>query len=251
VEPSSSDFGASDWSWCPVVAEQDSQSSGILERGVGLLALLDRELMADQLLQTQRAGRCFLEEVGDEPALGPAHVADRVVMPALLVGRVVAARPVGARDPELELLFVEGSPRNVESDGADDGDGRAVARQRGRELHRSAVVRRGTDDNRVGAVAAAQVPDPIFEALLAEDERLARAQAPGELHAVDRCVDADRASSGSRDELSCDLTHQPQADDDHERAGVRLGQTNTVTRDRPESRECPNPLIELIGEAKT
>ena len=68
-----------------------------------------------------------IEEARQVAALGPTHVADRVVVAAFLVRGVVAARTVGAGEADLQLLMIKVVPRRVQADHAQDDDPPPVA----------------------------------------------------------------------------------------------------------------------------
>src|SRR6185503_14309705 len=70
-----------------------------------------------------------IEEAGKIAALRPAHVAGRVVDALELVAVVVASRPVGTREPDLELLVVVRVPGQVELGLADVDDPGSIAGQ--------------------------------------------------------------------------------------------------------------------------
>ena len=123
----------------PRVLEQDAQvrlGRFTAHDAVGLLGLGDREAMRHQSTRLQLALGDQVEERRHVALLGPAHVANRVVDAVLLVGAVVAAWPIRARQPKLQLLFVVRVARHVHADHADGDDHGAVARQAGRQLDR-------------------------------------------------------------------------------------------------------------------
>src|SRR3954451_19570160 len=77
-----------------------------LERPLGVR---EREPVGDELRRSYLALGDQRQERVHVALLGPADVADRIVDPVQLVARVVAARPVRARQAEVELLRVEGT----------------------------------------------------------------------------------------------------------------------------------------------
>jgi hypothetical protein len=83
----------------------------------------------DQRLDLDAAGFHALEELGHVAALGPAHVAERIIDAALFVGRIVAARTVRTRQHERKLLVVIHAVRKVHLRDAHDDDAPAVAAQ--------------------------------------------------------------------------------------------------------------------------
>ena len=106
-------------------------TTGAPRRGRGRVAQLDRQVRVGALLDqlVRRGGVADVVAVGDQvghlepargqqvehglevPALGPADLPDRVVDPPRLVRRVVAARAVGAGEPQRDLPLVERRPR--------------------------------------------------------------------------------------------------------------------------------------------
>jgi hypothetical protein len=73
-------------------------------------SLVDRKTMGGQALELQPAARDELQESLKVPLLRPANVIRWQVATALLVFSVVAAWPVRARQPQLELLSVQNLP---------------------------------------------------------------------------------------------------------------------------------------------
>ncbi len=95
-----------------------------------------------------------VEEAPEVAPLGPAHVTRGVVDALELVAVVVAARAVGAREPDVELLLVVGVPRQVEPGLADVDDARTVPREPRGELDWAVAVPAGGEEDVVGAEAA-------------------------------------------------------------------------------------------------
>src|ERR1039458_2583987 len=79
--------------------------------------------------------------------LSPAHEADRVILPALLVGRIVAARTVGAADLEAQFLGVQVGPRQLEPRYAHQYDATTLATYAGRLADRLVTLGGGRDDD--------------------------------------------------------------------------------------------------------
>ena len=117
---------------------------------VGPLCLLDFKDMRDQRLHIHASVLQQSDERRHVPVLGPADVAVRVIVTCLLVGRVVAARPIGAGDLELELLLVEVRfARNVHGHRAHDDDHTLLPQDCDGQLHRIRRLSGGRDDDRV------------------------------------------------------------------------------------------------------
>ena len=123
------------------------------ERLVRLGRAIDRKLELDERIERD-------EPVGDEPqvllhvaARGPANVRQRIVEPALLVRRVVAARAVRGGDQDVGLALVQRLAVEVEADVA-DGNDLALAPQHAHGLvDEVAALRRGRDHDCVGSGA--------------------------------------------------------------------------------------------------
>ena len=157
-------------------------------------------------------------------------------MPPLLVGRVVAAGPVGARDDEPSSLANSGARGDSIGDVADDADGRALARHGDR---RSPAARsslgRGGDEHGVGAAAGRQpraASASSSAASVVAKKPAARASST-------------RAGSGSTpsatqpaaaQQLERELADEPEADDRGDVAEPGLGQPHAVQRDRGDRR---------------
>ena len=153
-------------------------------------------------------------------------------MAALLVGGVVAAGPVGAREPQVELAVVVGPARDVEADVADDHDRGAVAGKGGGEADRVVGARRrGADEDRVGPAR----PGGLAVELAAQRDLGARvgrevAEPLGE-------VDAEHPAAGGERDPDGELADQAEADDGDARADLDVGAPEAVHRDRAERRE--------------
>ena len=202
------------------------------EQLVGLLGALEREAVGDEGIRVDLAGGHQLEERLDVAALGPAHVAGRVVVAVELVGGVVAAWSVGARQPQVELAIVVGSAREVELDVADDHDRRPIGGQRGGEADRVVGPRgRGADEHGVGAAGPARggvdlASQGRFGAGLGGEV----AEAAGE-------VDAEHRAARGEGDPGRELADQPETDHGDARADLDVGAAEPVHRDRAERGE--------------
>ena len=84
-----------------------SEDFGAAEQLVGIGSLSDREAMGDQRLGAQGAGIQGMKHSLEIALLRPAHKANGVVVPLLLIGRVVTTGPVRTTHLEGELFFIE------------------------------------------------------------------------------------------------------------------------------------------------
>ena len=143
---------------------------------VDLRRLGDRVVARDERCDVEGAVGQQREEAGDVALLGPAHVAQRVVDAVELVAVVVAARAVGAREPDVELLLVVGVPGQVEARLADVDDAGPVASQPRGELD-GLVARpaRGQED----VVGAPRRPGPQQRLEPVHPRRVGPGAAPG------------------------------------------------------------------------
>src|SRR5262249_8472475 len=80
----------------------------------------------------------------------------RIVEAALLVARVIASRPVGARHLERELFFVEIRPREVETGDPDEHDPAALPAHLRGLMDRLAARGRCRHDHRADAASACE-----------------------------------------------------------------------------------------------
>ena len=107
--------------------------------------------------------------------LGPANVANRIIIAGPFVTRVVASRTVGAGIPHLQFLFVKGLPGKVRARVAHDHEPAPVAHHLRRLLHRRVALRRGA--NQGGIHPEAFRPDARFvrQILFPQDHSFVRA----------------------------------------------------------------------------
>ena len=195
------------------VRQQDQQRPvGRLQRGVGLVCLFDGVGGRNQ--------RPHLDPpVGDQPQVfghvavfGPAHVGQRIVGAALLVGRVVAARPVRARDEEIELLGVHVGAVQVQANITDQHDPSLAPAHPERARDDGIGGRRGRDDHTVGAAAVAQPHHLIRVGAVVGAHRRVHAQLLGKGEPPGVEVDADDAAAVGAQQLRGDLSEHAQAD---------------------------------------
>ena len=95
----------------------------------------DREPVRDQFAHVEASRSHGVQHRLEVPLLGPAHKADRVVLPPLLVQIVVASRPIRAGHLERQFLFVEIGTFQVQADDADEHESAALAARLGGLMH--------------------------------------------------------------------------------------------------------------------
>src|SRR5690606_2505939 len=93
---------------------------------------LERNAMADQRRDIECAACQQVQYRLKIALLRPADEADGVILSLFLVGRIVPARAIGARDLEAEFLLVEIGPVELEAGDADQYDAAALAAHLGR-----------------------------------------------------------------------------------------------------------------------
>ena len=86
--------------------------------------------------------------------LGPAHVTDRIVTPLLLISGIVTTRTVGARDAEVEFLFVIRLSLDVHTDRPHGHDDTAIACDGASQVDGIAAGGFGGDQDTVNACSA-------------------------------------------------------------------------------------------------
>ena len=181
-----------------------------------------------------------IEEAGEIAALGPAHVAGRVVDALELVAVVVASRPVGAREPDLELLVVVRVPGQVELGLADVDDPGAIAGQPRGDLDGAVrVAARGKQH-----VVGAQPAGPLVEhALDLGDPGVVRhgaGEGPGLLGRAAPCLDGVEAhdlDAGRDEEPHGELADESEADHAGGLAEGGLGAADALHGDRSDGGE--------------
>ena len=119
--------------------------------------------MRDQRRQIQFAVRDELQKGFQVARFRPAHMADRIIAPFLLIGSVVAAGTVGARDAKIQFLFVIEFALQLHADGSDGDHNGAIARHFRGQVHGLAAWSLRRDQHRVHAHAAR-----LLEAQIAE-----------------------------------------------------------------------------------
>ena len=139
------------------ITKHDSDGRPVgLQQLEGPFSLREGEAVGDELGRPHLALGDQAQEGFHVALLGPANLADRVVEPMELVVRVVAARPVGAGESQLELLLVQGRSRQLQANVADDHHPAPVAREGGRQQHRIVRFGGGADEHRIGGVLPAR-----------------------------------------------------------------------------------------------
>src|SRR6266478_5877273 len=73
---------------------------------IGLMSLFDRKSVSDEGLEIEFSVRKKPKEGFHISGFGPAYITYGIVTTFLLVGRIVAARPVRSRQAEIEFFFI-------------------------------------------------------------------------------------------------------------------------------------------------
>ncbi len=224
------------------VVEQvaDSGERTVAEPCVDLGGLLDGVHARDQWREVDLATRDQVEERRQVAPLGPADVAGGVVDALELVAVVVAARAVGAGEPDVELLLVVVVPGQVHPGLADVDDPCAVTGEAGSDLHRLVGAAAGRQEHVVAAEASTVPPRDGLH----RRETVGIGPGAGERpcllgHLATRLdgVDADHLHPGRDEQADDELTDQPEPDDARHLAELRLGATYALHRDGPDRRE--------------
>ena len=203
---------------------------------VGLGGALDRQHAVDQRSEVEAPGRHQGEGRLHVALLGPAHIADRVVEPALLVLTVVAPRPVGAGDAEAQLLLEERGPRELDRHFTDEDQRSSVPAEPGTELQGLALAGARGHQGGVDPGAAGQGADQL---LRDADQRGAvgvGSLEPGQPALVD--VEGEDLATGGAQKLACEPSDQAAADHRDPFADRHLAKPDSVQRDRRHGCEC-------------
>ena len=177
------------------IGEHGRRAEGVAaERLVRLGRAVDRKLELDERIERDEAVGEQPQELLHVPALGPAHVRQRIVEPALLVGRVVAPRPVGGGDEDVGLALVERLAVELEADVADRNDAAFAPQHPHGLVGEVAALRRGRDHDCVGAGAVGPGQDCL--ARLVGAQRELGAELARELAALLERLDAGHAAAG-------------------------------------------------------
>ncbi len=202
---------------------------------VGLGGVVDGETRRDQIADRQAAGGDQLDDSRHVAALRPAHVTDRVILAVLLVGAVIPARSVGAGQTQIDLLVVEGRPREVHPDVADDHHPAAITAQTGGQLERIAGRRRGGDDHRIaprrgGRHRLADLP--------AGDAEVDPPELPRPLDRAGVEIDPDHGAAGRLQQQRRQLADQAEAEHGDPVAQHDLRLAHAVQGDRADAGEA-------------
>ena len=175
---------------CRGIAQQHGEAlrRRIEDGVVGFRRFVQRKLVGDQRAHIDASRGDEAQELLHIAVLGPAHVGQGIIAPLFLVGRIVAARAVGARHVQLDFLEVHVVPGELHAHCADDADAPAVAAEAEGVLRRRRRFRGGRDDR---AIHAASVGEPAhrFQGRThpqSRDRRRVRAPCPRACRS-DRC----------------------------------------------------------------
>ena len=130
------------------VLQQDAERAASRRRLVGLRRVLDGEAVRDQRRHVEPAARPSCRAPPRScAARSSARSRPGSRCPCCLVVRVVAARAVGARDLEAQLLLVEVGARQLEPGDAHQHDAAALAAHLRRLVHRLVALGGGGDQH--------------------------------------------------------------------------------------------------------
>ena len=172
-------------------------------------------------------------EEGLHVAVGrPAHVADRVVVAAREIVRLVDPRPHRAAEEEIDLFAEPCAPFQLDGRVAQAHHAAAVAHQHGGELDRTEVLGGGGEQHRIDAETAA-CAQRVVEGLIG----LRTASRLGTVLQRERAlarveVDSDHAASVRAAKLHQELPEQAEADDGDAFAQLELRLAYRLERDR-------------------
>ena len=196
----------------------------------------------DQRLHAQRALADLAQHLLEVAALGPAHVAERVVLALLLVARIVAAGPIRSRDQEVDLFLVDLVALDPDRHVADEHDAALAAAGLEGLVEQPRVAAGRGHDHSIGALAARALEDARGELALADGEAAVEAERLGPRDAVWPHVDSDHHRAGRLQHLHRDLAEQAQSQDRDPIAQARLGAAHALQRDR--SKRAEGGLLE-------
>ena len=217
---------------------------------VGCLRVLDRTDGGDQGPHVDRVAGDQVEEAAEVPALGPPDVSRGVVDALELVAVVVPARPVGPREPDVELLLVVVVPRQVEPGLADVDDRGPVPGQPRSELDRPVGAAPRRDQHVVGTEAAGGAAADLLDVGGAVRVGPGARQRTGLLRHPAAClhgVDADHPHAGGDEQPDHQLPDQPEPDDAGQLTELGLRPTDALHGDRPHRRERGVLRVDTVG----
>src|ERR1700683_532087 len=125
-----------------------------LDQIIGGVGARDGEAVSDQRIQIKFAIGEKFEKSSHVARFGPAHVADGIVDAFLLIGCVIPAGSIGARDAKVEFLLVKKSSRDIHRDRSHSDDYGAIARHCSGKIYWVVAGRLRRDEDCVGTVAA-------------------------------------------------------------------------------------------------
>ena len=192
----------------------------------------EREPVGDEPRHRELALRDQVEEGLHVPVGGPAHVADRVIITAREIVRLVDPCPHRTAEEEIDLLAEPGAPFQLDRGVAQAHHAAAVAHQHGCELDRSEVLCGGGEQHRIDTETGACAQRVV--------ERLVGLRTASRLGAVLRCeralagveVHSDHAASVRAAKLHEELPEQAEPDDGDAFTELELRLADCLERDR-------------------
>ena len=205
--------------------------------------------MRHQRRHVQPAGGHQVEHGLEVALLGPAHEPDRVILATLLVGRVVAPRPVGAAHLETQLLLVKIGPRQLQPGHADEHDAAALATHGCGLVHRIAAARVRGDEHRIDAATAGKGQGCGHRVFTGGRVDHLGAETPRQFEPRRGEIDTQHPAALGAQQLHGEQADQAQAGDHHALAQGGGGQAHPLQADRRQHGTTRLLVAHLVGNA--
>ena len=195
--------------------ESDTLQGARTEPVVDVRGLLDGVDARYQRRHVHRTVGQQIQEAGQVAALGPAHVASRVIDAVEFVAVVVSTRSVGSGKADVQLLVVIGVPRQVEPRLPDVDHPSSVPGKARCHLDRSVRVTTGGQQDVVRAQACGAVEKNSLDLAQARLVRCGTRQGTGLLRSPAPSlhhVQAHDLHAGGDEESHDELTDEPEPD---------------------------------------
>ncbi len=212
---------------------------------VGFGGLLDGETVADQRGHVQAAGSQQVDHGLQVAPFGPAHETSGIVLPALLVGRVVAPGAVGTRHLEIDLFVVVQRAGDVQTDRANCHDLPTIARQQAGQLNGVVGARVRADQNHIE-------PPPLGEsrrgAFGIGTQHSGGAHLAGQLNALRGEIHPENGAARGPGDAHGQQAEQSQPDDRDALAHLRVSQAKTMQGDGAQGGEGGTFKIDVVWQ---
>ncbi len=160
-------------------------------------------------------------------------MADGIVSTILFVLRIVAARSVGTRKDQRQLLHVHRPARDAEIHSADYDDAAAIPRNTGRQFDRLSGRTCSRNNCDISSVAG-KFLDSRRRIAVRGTQRQIRAKLPGAFDSLKIAVNGDHTTACRSCQLNREHANESCADHCHDLAQHRLTLTETLERDGPD-----------------